>query len=215
MTPESRTAARQRLRINRWIFIVCMVLLVAGTLVWHSLPSPVSRAEAWCESGASGPLTNFPVRNFGAVDQGVLYRSAQPHLLALPWLRHYGIASIVNLRETQYDDWEQLLATLGFTAYLHLPMDNHRPPTEEEANAFLEFVQDQRHWPVLVHCAAGEGRTGALVALTRYAVDGWPMGRALEEAGRYEHKRLALSDAQRAWLAHWAQTHAAGDHRAG
>jgi protein tyrosine/serine phosphatase len=153
------------------------------------------------------------VRNFGVVEQGILYRSAQPHPLALPWLRRYGIASIVNLREEQHDDGAGLLAVLGFASYLHLRIDNYTPPTEEQALAFLQFVQDQRHWPVLVHCAEGKGRTGTLVALTRYAIDGWPMERALAEANNYTNKG-ALSDTQRAWLARWAQAHAPGDQRA-
>lgn len=153
------------------------------------------------------------MRNFGVVEEGILYRSGQPHTLVLPWLRRFGIASIVNLREAQTDDSKELLARLGFTGYLHLPIDNHKQPTDAEAATFLQFVQDKRHWPVLVHCAEGEGRTGALIVLTRYAVDGWPMDRALAEADRYAASR-ALSSAQRIWLAKWATSHAPGDHLA-
>jgi protein tyrosine/serine phosphatase len=154
-----------------------------------------------------------PVQNFGVVEQGILYRSAQPHELALPWLRRYGIASIVNLREERYDDGDWLIARLGFTSYLRLPIDNHTPPTEAQAVAFLTFVQDQRNWPVLVHCAEGKGRTGVLVALTRYAIDGWSVEQALAETNNYTNQG-ALSDSQRAWLAQWARTHAPGDQRA-
>jgi protein tyrosine/serine phosphatase len=146
------------------------------------------------------------------VEQGILYRSAQPHPLALPWLRRYGIASIVNLREERYDDGARLLAGLGFSSYLHLAIDDHAAPTDAQAAAFLAYVQDQRHWPVLVHCAEGKGRTGVLVALVRYAVDGWSIDQALAEANNYTAE-LALSDAQRAWLARWARHHAPGDQR--
>jgi hypothetical protein len=195
------------------LHITCTLLLAAVVLVLSVLPTPTAPAAAWHTSAASGPLADTPVRNFGVVEQGILYRSAQPHPLALPWLRRYGIASIVNLREQQYDDGAGLLAGLGYTSYLHLPIDDHAAPTDAQAAEFLAFVQDQRHWPVLVHCAEGKGRTGVLVALARYAIDGWTIDQALAEANTYTNK-LALSDTQRAWLAQWAQAHAPGDQRA-
>jgi protein tyrosine phosphatase (PTP) superfamily phosphohydrolase (DUF442 family) len=200
-------------RVHRRLYIACALLLAMLAVAWSALPVPIAPAPAWSGSPVSGPLAGVPIRNLGMVEQGILYRSAQPHPLALPWLRRYGIASIVNLREQRYDDGARLLAGLGFTSYLHLPIDNYTPPTEAQAVAFLQFVQDQRHWPVLVHCAEGKGRTGTLIALTRYAIDGWPMDRALAEANNYTNK-LALSDAQRAWLEQWTRTHAPGDQRA-
>lgn len=199
-------------RIRRRLYIACGLLLTTISVALGVLPIPIAPAASWRASAPSGPLVGSPVRNLGVVEHGILYRSAQPHALALPWLRHYGIASIVNLREQQYDDGARLLAGLGFTSYLHLPIDNYSAPTEAQAIAFLQFVQDQRNWPVLVHCAEGKGRTGTLVALTRYAIDGWSMDQALAEANGYTNK-LALSDAQRTWLAQWARMHAPGDQR--
>jgi protein-tyrosine phosphatase len=195
------------------LYITCSLLLAVVVIVLSILPTPTAPATAWHTSAASGPLKDTPVRNFGVVEQGILYRSAQPHPLALPWLRRYGIASIVNLREEQYENDARLLAGLGYTSYLHLPIDDHAPPTDAQATEFLAFVQDQRHWPVLVHCAEGKGRTGVLVALARYAIDGWTIEQALAEANNYTSK-LALSDTQRTWLAQWSRRHAPGDQRA-
>jgi hypothetical protein len=200
------------LYIHRSLYIACAMLLAAIAGVWGLLPTPIAPRASWRASAASGPIAGAPVRNFGMVEEGILYRSAQPNTLALPWLRRYGIASIVNLREEQYDDGARLLAGLGFTSYLHLSIDNYAPPTEAQALEFLRFVQDRRHWPVLVHCAEGKGRTGVLVALTRYAIDGWSIDQALAEANNYTSK-LALSEPQRAWLAEWARTRPPGDQR--
>src|SRR5262249_14996285 len=124
-----------------------------------------------------------------------------------------GIRSIVNLREAQYDDGVTMLAWLGIPNYLPLAIDNHTPPTDAQALRFLQFVQEQRNWPVLVHCAQGEGRTGTLVALTRYAIDGLTMEQALSEENTNPDK-IALRGPQRAWLADWARRHAPGDQRA-
>lgn len=199
--------------IHRLLYAGGAIFLLAITAGWEALPNPTGAAAAWRSSGVSGPLKGVPVKNFGVVDDGILYRSGQPHMIALPWLRHFGIASIVNLREAQYTDGEQTVSLLGFRAYLHLPIDNHAEPTEAQAAAFLRFIQDRRHWPVLMHCGEGEGRTGVFAALTRYAVDGWPLDRALAEADAYNANKPALSHVQRAWLEQWAMSHAPGDRR--
>ena len=203
----------RRGRYFYWLpYAAVTILLLAITAGWRVLPNATAAAAAWRTSRASGPLEGVPVKNFGVVDEGILYRSGQPRVIVLPWLRHFGIASIVNLRESQYTDGELILSLLGFRAYLHLPMDNHAEPTEAEAAAFLKFVQDKRHWPILVHCGEGEGRTGVFVALARYAIDGWSLDRALAEANAYNAPKPALSHIQHEWLERWARSHSPGDY---
>ena len=41
------------------------------------------------------------------------------------------------------------------------------PPTYEDVERFIETVNDETMRPILVHCKAGIGRTGALVACWR------------------------------------------------
>ena len=189
-----------------------VVLVVVAAAIWAALPAKVAPATAWSSTPASGPFAGPLVGNFGEVEHGILYRSAQPRAVDLLWLRSYGIRSVLNLREQRYDDGAARLANLGFSGYLHMPIDNYAAPTDAQAIAFLAFVQDQRNWPVLVHCAEGKGRTGVLVALARYAIDGWTLEQALAEANNYTTK-TALSQAQRDWLAGWANSHAPGAQR--
>ena len=196
-------------RLGFALWIACTLSLLGLVAAWSVLPKPVASPATWQPSDASGPIERAPVRNFGVVEQGILYRSAQPRTAALAWLRSYGIRSVVNLREQQYGDDAWALSALGFSSYLQIPIDNYAAPTDAQASAFLAFVQDQRNWPVLVHCAEGKGRTGVLVALARYAIDGWPLDQALAEANNYTTK-TALSDAQRSWLTQWASAHAPG-----
>jgi len=197
---------RRRLLLASTLFL----LMTGMAAVWSVMPAPVTPPTTWQASPASGPLARAPIRNFGMVERGILYRSAQPHPLAWPWLRRLGIRSVVNLREQQYDDGAWALSAMGFTSYLQVPIDNYEPPTDAQAIAFLQFVGDRRNWPVLVHCAEGKGRTGVLVALARYQIDGWSLDQALAEADSYTAKS-ALSRTQREWLAQWARTHAPGD----
>ena len=51
-----------------------------------------------------------------------------------------------------------------------------------------------------------------MAALARYAVDGWPMDKALEEARSYRDGK-SLGKFRVAWLNKWATTHAPGSGR--
>jgi len=54
-------------------------------------------------------------------------------------------------------------------AQLHLPVENFEPPTIEQIDKFVEFVDEQfsRGVNVAVHCLMGIGRTGTAIAAYR------------------------------------------------
>jgi hypothetical protein len=167
----------------------------------------IAGAPAWTSSPMSGPIAGAPIREYGIVDEGVLSRSGRPTTEGYGWLRERGVRAIVNLTENDID-----AARSTSTSYLWLPMS--LTPTPEQAEQFLEFVQDPQHWPVHVHCDQGEYRTGIMVALMRYAIDGWPLERALEEATLY--RRGKALDAQAVELLQgWANRRPPGSHRPG
>jgi phosphatidylserine/phosphatidylglycerophosphate/cardiolipin synthase-like enzyme/protein-tyrosine phosphatase len=58
-------------------------------------------------------------------------------------------------------------------------------PNRGQLDTFLSIVRDPRNLPAYVHCEAGVGRTGVMVAVYRMAVEGWPLGKTLSEARRY------------------------------
>lgn len=174
---------------------------------------PPALNAAWQPGALSGPLDGVPIRNFGVVSPGCLYRSAQPGDDAdYEWLIRQGVKSIVCLRE-EHDcgDRARWLAERGVVS-LHLPIKNEHAPTDEQAREFLAFVRDPGHWPVLVHCKDGIGRASTMAALARYSIDGWPMSRALDEARKYRPLQFPMFGEQRRWLNHWKARFAAGEY---
>ena len=88
-----------------------------------------------------------------------------------------------------------------------LPMADGSPPTNEQAEKFLEFMTNPANQPSHVHCRGGYGRTGVMVALYRYSVQGWSWLKAAEESVLFEG---GISDSQKNWLERWAQNHDPG-----
>ncbi len=81
----------------------------------------------------------------------------------LQQLREDGVGSIVTL--TEYALEEDVLSNQGFE-YLHLPIADFTPPSLAQIQTFTEFVSKmhQSNIGVAVHCAAGMGRTGTMLA---------------------------------------------------
>jgi atypical dual specificity phosphatase len=78
-------------------------------------------------------------------------------------LRAYQVACLVSLCEEALPS--ELLQTLGATA-IHLPVADMTPPTPEQLQQGVAFIRQSlaEGKRVAVHCGAGLGRTGTLLA---------------------------------------------------
>ena len=145
---------------------------------------------------------------FAIIIPGVISRSGQPTLAEFQWLKDNGWKSVVDLRPAhEYDEIAsdqdiKGFSDLGFN-YLSLPIVDGSVPTEAQVKQFLAFVTDHNNQPIEVHCRAGIGRTGVMIALYRYKVQGWPMDQAIAESKLYNG---GINSDQAAWLNHFAVT---------
>lgn len=205
-------------------FALSLVALLAGGLALSAGPTASSPAAAraiaglpsprkaeWQEGEPAGPLSGVPVENFGVVSPGCLYRSAQPGDTDFAWLAQQGFRSVINLRKERDYGSDEAFKREGLN-YLHLSIPDYHAPTDEQGRAFLVFMRDSANWPALVHCKGGQGRAGVMSALARYAIEGWPMERALSEAKRYRPFHFKIYGEQRRWLNRWKDRFPAGSY---
>ena len=78
-------------------------------------------------------------------------------------LEGHGIRAIVSLTTLSLD--REMLSQRDIS-YLHIPIQDMHPPSLEEVGDFIDFVscREAETRPVAVHCGAGLGRTGTMLA---------------------------------------------------
>ncbi|MCA9492855.1 MAG: dual specificity protein phosphatase family protein [Myxococcales bacterium] len=118
-----------------------------------------------------------PMPGFSFVDD---HAAGMPFPLTvdMPWLVHEQISLLVSLTESAFDP--DVLAQAGIDA-MHLPIRDFSAPTLQQQDDFVAEMErrvaaDQR---VGVHCQAGLGRTGTMLA-TWFVARGYEPAEAID-----------------------------------
>lgn len=170
-------------------------LLTMGGLIGVS-GVVVAAIAAWAYMSA-----DHDPKNFGVVVPGRIYRSAQPGYHELEKVqRETGIKAIINLRGKHVfkDDWRcreesQCAEDKGIKLIV---IEFGNSPSDERIKELLAALDDEKNYPLLIHCAQGIERTGIAVAVYRMERMGWTSGQAVREmlTNKFSSKLKVVGD---------------------
>jgi atypical dual specificity phosphatase len=101
---------------------------------------------------------------FTWIEQPLLAAMGRPDSLEeLQWLRQQGIEILISLTE---DPPRRPWVNEAGLMLVHVPVIDMEPPTQDDLDKCLTVIQraHERHMGVAVHCGAGLGRTGVVLA---------------------------------------------------
>ncbi len=157
--PGGGWAALRRISLGL-VFVVALGNLgILGLSMWarHRLDDGPVRV----------PAAVAAIHNFEAVDE-VLWRGGAPSEEDLAALASAGVTTVVDLRaEDDLDVASEALEADGLTR-VAIPVRDGQAPSPAKVARFLEVVRHAQG-RVYVHCGAGVGRTGTMVAAYRVA----------------------------------------------
>lgn len=156
---------------------ICITGILAGGCATRPTTPPTRTWDQPCDDCIPG------VTNFQKVTDK-LWRGAQPDPNDPDIFRKLeiqGVKTVINLRHN-HDDFPKLQGTN--IRYLWIPMRAWNP-RQEELVLFLSALRrafaDPNRWPVFVHCAEGEDRTGYAIATYRISEEHWDANNAIHE----------------------------------
>jgi protein-tyrosine phosphatase len=141
---------------RRWALRFALLMVAANLII---------AATSWVVSAAADtprPAGVEGVDKLFVVDAQV-WRGAHPSTEGYASLAAAGVTTVVDLRAEHDASESHAVATRAGLSVVHLPIRDGQVPSAQQVARFAEVVE-RAEGIVMVHCGAGVGRTGAMVA---------------------------------------------------
>jgi protein tyrosine phosphatase (PTP) superfamily phosphohydrolase (DUF442 family) len=152
-------------------------LIAVGLLSSVWLAALPVRAQEVTKENVEG-ITNFHRLETTVACTGAIKATAVPEI------KKFGFASIINLREASEDganlEEEAAAAKAVDLHYYSIPF-NSAAPDPAVADKFLDAITQKGSDPAFIHCAGG-GRAATMWFIKRLVIDHWDVDRAAKEA---------------------------------
>jgi uncharacterized protein (TIGR01244 family) len=152
-------------------------LIVAGLIAGAWLAVAPARAQEVTKENVDG-ITNLARIETTVACSGAIKATAVPEI------KKYGFASIINLREASEEganlEEEAAAAKAADIRYYSIPFNSTTPDTAA-ADKFLDAITAKGSDPAFIHCARG-GRAATMWFIKRMVIDHWDVDRAAKEA---------------------------------
>lgn len=152
-------------------------LIVAAVISSLWLGASPTRAQEVTKESVDG-ITNFHRLETTVACSGAIKATAVPEI------KKYGFASIINLRQASEDganlEEEEAAAKSADIHYYSIPFSSTAPDTAA-VDKFLDAITAKGSDPAFIHCAGG-GRAATMWFIKRMVIDHWDVDRAAKEA---------------------------------
>lgn len=132
-------------------------------------------------AGCSSELYTNGVPNLDEVVPGKVFRGGQPTQEGWAHLEGLGVKTVVKLNfdaeglddEAWNHDMNVVVASIApedFPQTLN-PLESFKRPWCARVKRAVRTLQDEKNWPIFVHCSHGQDRTGLVVGMFRVLHD--------------------------------------------
>jgi len=125
----------------------------------------------------------YPVKKYRYQVSESLWRGSRLDCEAIADLKIQGFKLIVNLCAENDNDHKP--GALYNIKTIHIPILDNQSPKVHQVLEFLNAVGNPISQPAYVHCQAGKGRTGVMIACYRIVAQKWDVEVAVEEAKNF------------------------------